>query len=216
MFNGDEIKVETFEVKQQIVAKRVRLVADVNGVTCFVKTFGDPIIQCAVDELKRLVGLTPLGVSRATLPTYGHVLIARYLPNHTRFNDLAPTPDLAKALLPLLYFDVWIRNNDRTGTNVLLVKDEGVIGIDESAAFKKSSTFRMTKKGPWYDAVSAIWNDWTPPALPDQSAVVETLKRTWPACWPNQAWGLMNQAKAMEQCWWHFKVDAQQRVYGGK
>ena len=88
MFRGDRIDVTTFTVQQRLSSKRVRLVADVNGVTCFVKTFGDPVVQCIADELKRLVGLTALGVSRSRVPEFGDVLICRYFPDHLRGNTL--------------------------------------------------------------------------------------------------------------------------------
>jgi len=165
MFHGDAIDVETFEVRETLAHGRTRLIADVNGVTCFVKTFGDPQTQCVADELKRVVGLPPLGVSRATIPPYGEVLVARYLPAHQRLSLLPPTAALAHALLPILWFDVWIRNNDRTGTNVLL--DDGLlVPIDESAAFKRDSSFRLTPRRPWYAAVSAAWPGWTMPTWP--------------------------------------------------
>jgi hypothetical protein len=214
MFTGDEIAVQTFAVTRQLSSKRVRLVAEVNGITCFVKTFGDPLVQCTVDELKRLIGLTPLGVSRAQVPDYGPVLIARYLPDHQRFNNLTPTPELARALLPILWLDVWIQNNDRTGTNVLLHRDGSVIPIDESAAFKRESTFRLTPKGPWYHAVAPLAEGYRPAGWPpSRTAVTETLRRTMPRTWPTLAGLLGDRLPQVGDRWAAFWKDADRRVH---
>lgn len=221
MFRGDRIDVTTFSVQHRLSSKRVRLVADVNGVTCFVKTFGDPVVQCTADELKRLVGLTALGVSRSRVPEFGDVLICRYLPDHQRGHtlDQATMERLAAHVLSILWFDVWIRNNDRTGTNLMVVGKD-VVPIDESAAFKRESTFRLTPKQGWYAALldacavmGVVPADWRPSQWPPAAKdVTETVKRCDPVRWASVSWTLAERIRQMPTYWAAFWKDAVARV----
>ena len=217
MFHGDRVDVVSFELVKRIPSGRLRLVADVNGSRCFVKQFGDLVLQVAIDELKSVVGLNALGLSLATVPPYGEVLLAPWLGDrgvgHDRFNTLTPTQELAQQVLPVLWFDTWIHNNDRTSQNLLRTKSGRVIPIDESAAFKKPSTLRLTPQREWYDvlrlrAVGYESECWPP----DNGRVREVMKRFFPSVWASKVWFLEMARQNIKRDWERFWDEADHRV----
>jgi hypothetical protein len=202
MFTGDDLAVDSFEVIERIAGKRLRLIAEVNGQKCFVKTFGDPTVQCAVDELKRLVGLPAIGVSRAKIDPYGAVTICRFHPHVDHLGHLPPDPALLPFIVPVLMFDVIIANNDRTDTNFLKLTDGTVLPIDESAAFKKPSTCRL--RG-WKHVVRRAAICETPGTrfapLADTVSVAHVLKRTGLQAWASTSLDVAARAKAIDRHW---------------
>jgi hypothetical protein len=168
MFESDRIPIEALsDARQDKHSQRWRGTARVDGQCCFIKKSStvSAAVQCAVDELKKEVGLPPIGVSRTRTTATGQlpglesgkeVLVMRFHKHESTLEHTEPTPERIKQVSRILLFDVWLLNNDRTSGNFLILESGDLLPIDESAAFKCEATFRLD--GKWRQALNTEWS----------------------------------------------------------
>jgi hypothetical protein len=218
MFDGELLYRGAKELSQNLSSMssspRLRAESTLNGKRVFVKSFGDIRRQCFVDMLKPVFRLPQIGCNWMMLPGRGLVLVCEYHPHLGCLGEVGLPPNEACELATILCFDVWIRNNDRTASNVLVLPDGNagsrLLPIDETAAFKRDATLRMSafrkqlRSGPWATDPVA-WAEDISLQL-DVDAMETAFSLSWAGGreWQSRRPELETRLEQLPQLWEHF------------
>lgn len=213
MFNGERIEIKSFEVLEEIPGARKRMRARVNGEDAFVKTHGDQTKAALADELKIVMGLPKVGCSVATWEDQ-EVLVCRYYPGVRKLMELDPKKlDVPKRdmLLRITMFDLWVANNDRNSSNVLVLEDGSLLAIDETAAFKFAQPVTFRLGNPLREALRKPWMKRDPveefqfDSLQAVSPKVREIVRRSTEGWAALSFQLMDRWSKLARMWRDFE-----------